>query len=179
MDHSHYAKFLSHLPVFKNLSDEEIGEIVRLFKPASIKAGDVLVTEGDDGQSMLIIESGQVAVVKSTHQGDEKPLAIIDAPTVIGELSLLDGIKRSATVRCAKDGQAWRIDRADFEVLRQNFHPAAFKVLHNLGLMMAQRLRDTNTRIAEFFDNPGSSLEMMQKRQRQLWEQRLKERGEM
>ena len=179
MDHSHYAKFLSHLPIFQNLSDEEIGEIVRLFKPATIKAGDVLVTEGDAGQSMLIIESGQVAVVKSTHQGDEKALAIIDAPTVIGELSLLDGIKRSATVRCAKDGQAWRIDRPDFEVLRQNFHPAAFKVLHNLGLMMAQRLRDTNTRIAEFFDNPGSSLEVMQKRQRQLWEQRLKERGEM
>mgnify|MGYP001327442546 CR=1 FL=1 len=179
MDHSHYAKFLSHLPIFQNLSDEEIGEIVRLFKPATIKAGDVLVKEGDASQSMLIIESGQVAVVKSTHQGDEKALAIIDAPTVIGELSLLDGIKRSATVRCAKDGQAWRVDRPDFEVLRQNYHPAAFKVLHNLGLMMSQRLRDTNSRIAEFFDNPGSSLEVMQKRQRQLWEQRLKERGEM
>ena len=179
MDHSHYAKFLSHLPIFQNLSDEEIGEIVRLFKPATIKAGEVLVKEGDASQSMLIIESGQVAVVKSTHQGDEKALAIIDAPTVIGELSLLDGTKRSATVRCAKDGQAWRVDRPDFEVLRQNYHPAAFKVLHNLGLMMSQRLRDTNSRIAEFFDNPGSSLEVMQKRQRQLWEQRLKERGEM
>ncbi len=179
MDHSHYAKFLSHLPIFNNLSDEEIGEIVRLFKPASMKTGELLVDEGDTSQSMLIIESGQVAVVKTTHQGDEKVLAILDGPTVIGELSLLDGVKRSATVRCAKDGQAWRIEKNDFEVLRQNFHPAAFKVLHNLGLMMAQRLRDTNARIAEFFDNPGDSLEVMQKRQKQLWEQRLKERGEM
>ncbi|MBT6175970.1 MAG: cyclic nucleotide-binding domain-containing protein [Deltaproteobacteria bacterium] len=179
MDHSHYAKFLSHLPVFSNLSDEEIGEIVRLFKPATMKAGEILVSEGDTSQSMLIIESGQVAVVKTTHQGDEKVLAILDAPTVIGELSLLDGIKRSATVRCAKDGQAWRIERADFEVLRQNFHPAAFKVLHNLGLMMAERLRSTNARISEFFSQPGDSLELMQKRQKELWEQRLKERGDM
>jgi CRP-like cAMP-binding protein len=179
MDDSHYAKFLAHLPVFNNLSDEEIGEIVRLFKAAPMKAGQVLVNEGDTSQSMLIVESGQVAVVKTTHQGDEKALAILDAPTVIGELSLLDGVKRSATVRCTKDGQAWRIERSDFEVLRQNFHPAAFKVLHNLGLMIAERLRGTNARIAEFFSHPGDSLELMQKRQKQLWEQRLKERGEM
>jgi len=179
MDQSHYAKFLAYLPIFNNLSDDEIAEVVRLFKPASMKVGDQLVKEGDTSQSMLVIETGQVAVVKMTHQGDEKVLAIIDAPTVIGELALLDGIKRSATVRCAKNGQAWRIDRPDFEVLRQNFHPAAFKVLHNLGLMMAERLRTTNSRIADFFDNPGDSLEVMQKRQKELWEQRLKERGEM
>lgn len=179
MDTSHYARFLSHLPIFQNLNDEEIGEIVRLFKPATMKTGDLLVSEGENTQSMYVVQSGQVAVVKTTAQGDEKVLAVLEAPTVVGELALFDGSERSASVRCAKAGDAWRVDRADFEVLRQNYHPAAFKVLFNLGLMLAERLRTTNARVAEFFDNPGDSLELMQKRQKDLWERRLKERGEL
>ena len=178
MDHSHYARFLSHLPIFANLSGEEIADIARIFKPIKLEPGKVLCREGDLGDAMIVITSGQVKVEKSTVQGDEQLIATLTAPTVVGEMAILDGSARSATVTSIDSGDGYQIDRGEFDLLRNNGNVAAYKVIRNLGRMLCERLRDTNGLITAFFGDPNASLDLMQQRQKELWKKRLEERGE-
>ncbi len=177
MDTSHYAKFLSHLSIFEGLSDNEIADIARLFKTVQLKPGDLLCEEGSQGDCFFIIESGSLQVARSTKQGDNQTIAKVTGPTVIGEMALLDGSKRSATVRAFSDVSLYQIDCDDFQVLRNNWNAASYKVIRNLGLTLCHRLRETNLRISDFFENPEKSLQRLQSRQKELWEQRVKERG--
>ena len=179
MDHSHYARFLSHLPIFSNLSGEEIADIARIFKPIKLMAGTVICTEKDEADSMIVIVSGEVTIAKSTTQGDEQILATLKAPTVVGEMAILDGSPRSATVTSTRAGDGYQIAREEFELLRKNGNVAAYKVIRNLGRMLCGRLRDTNDLITSFFAHPDSSLDRMQERQKELWKKRLAERGEL
>ena len=159
MDHSHYSRFLSHLPIFSHLTGEEIADIARTFKPIKLQAGTVICREKDEGDSMIVIVSGEVTVAKSTAQGDDQVLATLKAPTVVGEMAILDGSPRSATVTSTGNGDGYRIDRQEFELLRANGNVAAYKVIRNLGRMLCERLRDTNELITSFFAHPDSSLE--------------------
>ena len=179
MDFSHYARFLSHLPIFKGLNPEEIADIARLFKPVQVKAGQEVCREGEPGDAVFVIESGQLEVLKKAEQGDEQSLATLNGPTVVGEMALLDGVERSATVRAKTDVSLYRIERKDFSLLRNEYNLAASKVIRNLGLILAHRLRHTNERVSEFFRDPEKSLKAMQARQKALWQQRLKDRGDV
>ena len=179
MDTSHYAKFLSHLSIFEGLGDNEIADIARLFKTIQLKPGDLLCEEGEQGDSFFIIERGSLHVVRSTQQGDNQTIATVNGPTVIGEMALLDGSKRSATVRAFSDVSVYEIQCDDFQVLRNNWNVASYKVIRNLGLTLCQRLRETNLRISDFFENPEKSLQKLQNRQKELWEKRVKDRGGM
>ena len=178
MDHSHYTKFLSHLPIFSHLSGEEIADIARIFKPVKLEPGKVLCREGDEGDGMIVVISGEVRIAKSTVQGDEQVIATLPAPTVVGQMAILDGSPRSATVTSTQTGDGYLIARGEFELLRQNGNVAAYKVIRNLGRLLCERLRDTNGLITDFFADPTASLELMQERQKELWKKRLEARGD-
>ena len=177
MDTSHYAKFLSHLSILDGLTEIEITDIARLFKVVQLQPQEILCEEGTPGDCFFIIESGSLQVLRSTQQGDNQTIAEVKGPSVIGEMALLDGSKRSATVRALTEVTLYRIECDDFQVLRNNWNVASYKVIRNLGLTLCARLRDTNERLALFFGNPEKSLKKLQERQKELWEQRVQERG--
>jgi len=177
LDTSHYAKFLSHLGIFDGLTEAEITDIARLFKVVHLQPREILCEEGTPGDCFFIVESGSLQVLRSTQQGDNQTIAEVNGPSVIGEMALLDGSKRSATVRALTEVSLYRIECNDFQVLRSNWNVAAYKVIRNLGLTLCERLRDTNNRLTQFFQNPEQSLQKLQERQKKLWEQRVQERG--
>jgi CRP-like cAMP-binding protein len=160
------------LPVFKNLQDAEIADIVRIFKIEQKQDGQILCNEGDPGDCMYIVESGAVQISKKTEQGDLQVLATINAPTVVGEMALLDGAPRSATVKAVGSTQLYRIDRLQFGVLRNNWSTAAYKVIFNLATILCARLRSTNEKIDQFFQDPETALAKMKNRQNELWQRR-------
>lgn len=168
MDLSRYTQFLSSFAVFNDLTDSEMAEIAKLLKMGQRKAGQVLCIEGQPGECMFILESGCVEVSQQTEQGDQQVLATIQAPTVIGELALLDGAKRSATVTAVQNVNLYRLDGRDFNSLRDIWSTAAYKVIYNLASTLCARLRDTNQKIDEFFSDPEAALASLHKRQQQL-----------
>jgi CRP-like cAMP-binding protein len=163
-----YARLLAHLPVFRGLTDSEAGDIAQLMRLEQRPEGAELCEEDAPGDSIFVLERGSVVATKRTAQGDEQALATIAGPSVIGELALIDGAPRSATVRAATTVTFYRIAVADFDALRAKNHAGAYKVLKNLALVSCERLRDTNERIAAFFADPKASLAAMQERQRVL-----------
>lgn len=170
-------KTLASLPVFKGLTPSDIKELTALFHFERKAPGEVLCTEGTPGDSIFVLLTGEAVVTRRTTQGDAQTLAKLKAPSVIGELALLDGAPRSASVRITQPSDYARIKVDEFNRLREAYNPVAYAVIRNLGLILCSRLRETNDKIAAFFDNPEKTMSAMQKRQKELWQQRQAERA--
>tara|TARA_Y100001934_G_scaffold41474_1_gene49709 strand:+ start:1 stop:1170 length:1170 start_codon:yes stop_codon:yes gene_type:complete len=150
-------------------------DMVRTFSSKNLEAGAVLCAEGEPGDAMYIIERGQVKITKQTIQGDEEELARLGTLAVVGEMTLLDGAARSATVTALEKTNCYSIDRKAFDLLVKQLHPAAFKVIRKLALTLCERLRGINVRTEEFFAAPEKSMRKMVKRQKEI-QATLKER---
>lgn len=90
-----YADFLSEVPLLKGLNDYERSKIADALDTQSLPAGEVIIREGDIGESFFILESGEAEVFK---QGNDAPLTSYKRGDYFGELALLDDKPRAASV---------------------------------------------------------------------------------
>jgi CRP/FNR family transcriptional regulator, cyclic AMP receptor protein len=113
---------------------------------ASWSRGSVLVREGEESGSAFLIERGQVKVTVSSRSGYTTLLAIRGPGELIGELSALDGQRRSGTVTALSVVQATVIPAASFRSLLGSHGELALAVLR----LFVERLRESDRRRAEF-----------------------------
>jgi CRP/FNR family transcriptional regulator, cyclic AMP receptor protein len=161
------------LPLFRQLTPEELMDILRMAAVLKVKPGQVLCTEGEPADAMFVLESGKVRIQKRTLQGQPEELGTRGAGQVVGELALLDGLPRSATVIAVEAGTVYRVARSDFLLLRNHLHPAAYKVIRNLARELCGLLREQAERLEAFYAEPERSLKEMERRQRDLTAQVL------
>ncbi len=135
--------FLRNVPFFGELDDPELEEIVRLGVRKKYKKGNIVVLEQELGAGLFIIVSGKVKVVRTDVDGREVILSIFGPAEFFGEMSLLDGLSRSATVVAIAKSEMFMIHRRDFlELLHQN-PQVAIALLGELTM----RLRKADTQI--------------------------------
>jgi HlyB family type I secretion system ABC transporter len=79
--------------------------------------GDEIIREGDEADAFYILASGRARVCKKSEGGEEVPLNVLHPGAEFGELGLLEGRARMATVRCSTDATALRLDREVFRRL--------------------------------------------------------------
>jgi len=158
MDARLHAKILSMIPLFRSLAPNELKEIMAISKLLRVPRGITVVEEGDDGTAMYILVEGRGEVTKRVEGEDTTRLAVLKAPTVFGEMSLIDRAPRSATVITLTDCVLFQINLKAFNRLRGSYHPAAYKVLREIAPMMCSRLREVNDKVGEFFKNPENNL---------------------
>ena len=158
MDKKLYKKLLTLVPLFKNLTPDELEAIVRISKLLKVRKGVTVIEEDDDGAAMYILVEGKAEVVKRLPGGDTTRLAELEAPTVFGEMALIDKFPRSASVVTQTDTMLFQINLQAFNELRSSLHPSAFKVLREIAPTLCLRLRQINDRIGEFFKNPEANL---------------------
>ena len=103
---------LREVPLFAGLSKRTLFELNRRAEAAHFPAGMTLITEGEHGESLYVLLSGRVAV----HRGGVL-VGELTAPDYFGELSLIDGESRGATIVALDATEALMIQAADFEAL--------------------------------------------------------------
>lgn len=131
--------------LFDGLSDRDIERLNLGSVKRSVKAGEVLIREGERGEDLYIIESGTVEVVRRGGWGDrEHRIATLSAGETFGELALLDNGPRSATVRAIEDCELIVILTGDFGHRDKVLEREHAGVLRNLGFALAERMRGTN-----------------------------------
>lgn len=142
------AQFIRSIPLFSLVDDADLNEVLRLFRPVELNAGDVLFGEGDPGKAMWVLSEGAEVSIATT-QGQNKPVVVGYAKKgdVVGEMALVDDGPRSGTAMVTVGGPAHQIDANEFHAMRAAFVPAAFKVLRKICLDLCARLRITNERI--------------------------------
>ena len=110
----------------------------------TVAANEVLFMAGDSGDGCYRVEDGLLKVTMLSRSGGERILAFLGKGAIVGELSMLDGRTRSATVVALRKATLSFMSRAAFEDFA-NSHPEVYKFLLTL---LAARLRETDTVIA-------------------------------
>ncbi len=106
---------LRSLPLFEGLSDDQIRSVSSTSALLRFTAGETLVRQGDTGDSMYVIKSGSVRVMVSAGaSGDRKLVAKLGAGQFFGEMSLLTGEPRSASVISEAETEVMVLSKADF-----------------------------------------------------------------
>ena len=113
-------------------------------KPVRLAADEVLFLAGDPGDGCYRIEDGLLKVTMVSRSGTERILAFLGPGAIVGELSMIDGRTRSASVVAVRDAALSFLSRAAFEAFAQK-HPEVYKTLVTL---LASRLRETDIVIA-------------------------------
>ena len=116
-------------PLFQGLSDEELNRLIDMAKPVSLRAGDILIKQGDPGDSAFVILTGEFEVQKQTGQSLIK-IDVRNPGDVVGEMALLSRAPRNATVISKTDSETLCIPQEAFEELLRSSSTAAMTVLH-------------------------------------------------
>jgi CRP-like cAMP-binding protein len=135
------VSFLGRVPLFARIPPEELDELARVMLTVELAAGDVLFRQGEEARGLHVIASGLVRVSARLPGEREVELATLGAGEVLGEIPLLDGGARTATVRAVEPTVALFLGRADFTALVSRLHPTAFTVKRRIASLACERLR--------------------------------------
>ena len=101
---------VSDLPLMRDLPPDVSHLVSACLVPQSFAFGEVVVQEGDAADAFFVVRSGRARVVKAGLGGNEVPLTILRSGDSFGEIGLLEGGTRSATVRASSALQVLRLD---------------------------------------------------------------------
>lgn len=135
-------RLLRYSPLCQGLDNAQIRYLIEALRPVSFAAGDVILRQGEPGQSMYVIAAGRVRVMLSQPGTTQRLLEILGPGDHFGDMALLGDNVRSATVTAAVDSQLLELDRPRFNRLLQM--APAFAV--NLSRVLERRLRIAMTR---------------------------------
>jgi len=113
-------------------------------KPVHLASGQMLFVADDPGDGCYRIEKGLLKVSIGSGSGDERILAILGPGAIVGELAVLDGLPRSASVLALRDSELLFVSKAKFDQYAKE-HPELYQ---HLLMLLASRLRETNDVIA-------------------------------
>ncbi len=139
---------IKRLPLFSELTEDEIGQILRLAFVKHYQVNRTLFVEGMKGDVLYVIKKGKVAITKKTEQG-EVTIATLGAGEFLGELSLLDEEKRSATARVTEESELIVITRKCFHDMLHTTPEISCKLLMHFLRIIGARLRTTDKRFEQ------------------------------
>jgi CRP-like cAMP-binding protein len=125
-----YGPGLRASPLFEGFGEEELLALIHGLRLLTFAPGDVIVTEGEPGQSLFILAAGTVKVFVRAPGGGDVAVAALGEGSFFGETSTLSGQPRSATVTAASACDLLEIDRAALDRLGAA-HPDVRRVLED------------------------------------------------
>jgi CRP-like cAMP-binding protein len=114
---SRRLEMLRGVDLFSVLSEEEIAEVAERLQYAPFARGDVITKQGNVAHWLYIVAFGEVEVRYEPAAGGPQVLATLRSGQFFGEMALLTGDARSATVVAKSDVECYRLDRAGFQGL--------------------------------------------------------------
>ena len=107
------ATLLGGVALFRSMDQDERRALAAVMDLRQARAGELVFREGDPGDSLFCVVDGGLDTIVKDHAGQEIVLAQVGAGDVVGEMSMLDGRLRSATLRCTEDARLLELGRDD------------------------------------------------------------------
>ncbi len=130
--------------IFSGLNAESTDRIIQRLKPVNFSSESIICHEGEIGDCLYIISSGEVAVLKEMVWG-YRELQRMKAGEIFGEMALISAESRSATVKAVKDTECLRLNESDFAQLLNDDSRFAQQVAQ----ILTKRLADLGQRSSE------------------------------
>ena len=137
------SEILAEIEVFSDLQPGELLKVGWMLHSRLYLSKEVIVRQGAPGVGMYIIQSGSANVQLSTPDGSSIRLATLGEQQFFGEMSLLDGAPRAASVVAAERTHALGFFRADLMSLMEHAPRLGFKIVWRLNNIMSRRLNET------------------------------------
>jgi CRP-like cAMP-binding protein/galactitol-specific phosphotransferase system IIB component len=139
------SKILHNVPIFRMLGKESIDFIVERLKFKTYDANHNICKIGDPGDTMYIIISGAVDIIIQANDGNEQVVASSGSGDYFGEMALLTGEPRSATVRTTEPSEMFLLVQKDFDVILEKFPSISL----SMSKVVSKRLRETLSKASE------------------------------
>jgi CRP/FNR family transcriptional regulator len=133
---------LREIPIFSGLAPEDLEKVADIAHEDLYSSGGIICREGDSGDALFVIVSGDVQVVRSAGK-QESILATRGVGEFVGEMAILDSAPRSATLRAVNDVRVLTIDGEAFKSILLDRPEVAVSVLRN----MSSRIRALNAMV--------------------------------
>lgn len=138
------AELLARVPLLSDLGEGELERIAQVAIPRSFPKGARVFHEGDRSDACYVIREGEVRVTREHSDGRAIALATLGPGELFGELAMLDGGVRSASIEALADVELLALSAADMKgLLERNAEITA-----KLVVALTRRLRETNERIS-------------------------------
>lgn len=148
-------RLIRDVPLLARLSSDDRKALAAVGRLRSFSPGDVIVREGTPGDSMHVVVEGEVRIILSGADGNEVTVATMGPGEIIGEMSLLDGLPRSATMVATQKTRTFLVTRHSFVEWLAERPQAALALLATLAL----RVRKDNESLSDrFFLDVGQRL---------------------
>jgi CRP-like cAMP-binding protein len=146
-------EFLKYVPIFTDLGEDQLDKIARMGSHQKYKKDAVILFEHEDSAGLFIIAKGKVKVSRYSDDSREVILAILSESDIFGEMSILDGYSRSATVTSIVDSEIFLLKRDDFLQLLKSNHDIVTSMLQELTRRL--RVADMKIKALSMKDSEG------------------------
>ncbi|MFP4475438.1 MAG: cyclic nucleotide-binding domain-containing protein [Desulfatibacillaceae bacterium] len=140
---------LASMPIFKDLSEEELKVVASHMLLFEVGEGEVLFEEGAKGYYMCFVASGELEVSKASDKGEQVVITTLTRGNSIGEMAIVDDFPRSATVVARTDSELAALKRSDFHNLLDAHPYIGIKVLKAVARLLSRNLRNTSSELVK------------------------------
>jgi CRP-like cAMP-binding protein len=144
--------FLVATPFFGGLSDASLDLLIAMLVERRFDAGAIVVTEGEPGRSLFVVQSGALAVDKRGDSGRAIRMAGLEAGDFFGEMTLIEMQNRSATVVAQRPTVLYELTARNLYAYYKADVHAYVMVMQNINRELCRRLRRADERIAALAD---------------------------
>jgi CRP/FNR family transcriptional regulator, cyclic AMP receptor protein len=140
--------FLKTVPLFRELDDDELAQVLMVSMVKRYTASTVILTEGTPGGQLHVIHQGQVRISKVVPGVGEEALTILSPGDFFGEVEFFDGWPASAHAIAHTDCEVLQMPHEEMRGLIKSHPELAARFFWAFGQTLASRLRETNQRMA-------------------------------
>jgi glutaminase len=136
--------------LFRGLTPEEIEQIAKILEHRSYQQGKVIVEAGAEAGEIYFLHRGSATIVLTLASGAQKRLGLFSPGMAFGEVAMLDGARRSATVVAETDVECHLLKREVFDALGETHPRIKIVLLTNMALGLARLLRKATREFSVF-----------------------------
>jgi CRP-like cAMP-binding protein len=144
------TELLKKVVIFKDLDDTELDRVAEVCRNETFISGEYIFHEGDHGNRLYLIVSGEVRISRDVPGSGEEALAVLKPGALFGEMAVFDRTERSTHAISNGGTTTLTISRPDFEMLLDFDRELAYKVLWACVRLLSSRLRSTNDSLRSF-----------------------------
>jgi CRP-like cAMP-binding protein len=150
LDKEDYLSDIKSVSIFKDLSEEDIKEVLKLAFVKEYGKGFHIFRKDMMGGIMYVILRGEATVFITGDDRKEKTLATIGPNSYIGEMSIIEETPRSASCVVSKPSIMLVITKKCFDDIQEKYPKIGLKVLKAILITVSQRLRICNEKLSKF-----------------------------
>jgi CRP-like cAMP-binding protein len=139
------TQILAQIPFFKDMDKEYLEMLSKKMLVLNKQKGDLIISEGDEDKIMYFIIQGTVNIIRKNHKGRTEIIYELNEPSYFGEMAIMDGGLRSASVEAKTDVVLAELKWDDVRCLFEDKPEIMSYMFRNIGSMISMRLRRANS----------------------------------